>query len=179
MLMIATIALVLASASSPASGQAVTPQSDGQGLRALAACREIATAQERLICYDREAAAIEQAIASGDLVALDREEVSKTKRSLFGFSLPAVRLFSGRKDRPDAEQEQVDRIDSVIKSARQLPRGRWLIVLEDGATWTQIDDRKLAIYPRAGHKIQIRSAALGSFLANVNGQTAIRVRRTN
>lgn len=176
--MIATIALALVSAPSPVGAQAVTPQSDGQALRALTACRDIAAADQRLTCYDRETAAIEKAISSGDLVALDREEVSKTRRSLFGFSMPAIRLFSSDRKPSDAKKETVDQIDSVVKSARQLPRGRWLIELEDGAIWTQIDDRKLAIYPRPGHKIQIRSAALGSFLANVHGQVAIRVRRT-
>ena len=171
------VALVLAAvslSSAPIPNQAST---DPQGLRALASCREISEPKDRLACYDREAVAVQQALAKGDLVALDREEVRKTRRSLFGFSLPATRLFSDR-DRSDAEDETVDNLSAEIKSARQLPRGRWMIELEEGGSWTQIDDRKLAIYPRPGHKIEIRRAALGSYLANINGQIAVRVKRT-
>ncbi|TKD51332.1 hypothetical protein [Sphingomonas baiyangensis] len=175
--MSAMLAIAFAVTVAP-QAQTVTPQSDAQGLRALAACRAIAAPDERLACYDKEAIALEQAVASGDLVALDREEVRKTRRSLFGFNLPAIRLFSRRDDRPAGEQEAVDQLAGVIKSARQLPRGKWQIELEDGAVWTQVDTKKLTIDPRSGHKIEIRRAALGSYLANVNGQTAIRVQRT-
>lgn len=172
------VTLALAAAFlSPADGQA-EQQSDPQALRGLATCREISDAEGRLACYDREALAIQQALVEGDLIALDREEVRKTRRSLFGFSLPATRLFSEEDGRDETEKETVDNLSAVIKSARQLPRGRWAIELEEGGTWTQIDDRKLAVYPRPGHKIEIRRAALGSYLANVNGQIAIRVRRT-
>lgn len=173
------VALALSAASLPLGTQTMQPQSDAQGLRALAACRGISDTQERLVCYDREALAVERAIASGDLVALDREEVSKTRRSLFGFSLPAIRLFSDRGDRPEVDRETVDNLSTTVKSARQLPRGRWSIELDEGGSWTQIDDRKLAIHPRPGQKIEIRRAALGSYLANINGQIAIRVRRTS
>jgi hypothetical protein len=164
------VSLALAAALSGSATPQTSPQADPQGLRALAACR--------LACYDREALAIQEALVKGDLIALDREEVRKTRRSLFGFSLPATRLFSNDGGREEADKETVDNLSAVIKSARQLPRGRWTIELEEGGTWTQIDDRKLAIYPRPGHKIEIRRAALGSYLANVNGQIAIRVRRT-
>lgn len=172
------VSLALATATyAPAPAQ-TSPQADPQGLRALAACREISNAEARLACFDREALAIQQALVKGDLIALDREEVRKTRRSLFGFSLPATRLFSKDDGREQSDKETVDNLSAVIKSARQLPRGRWTIELEEGGIWTQIDDRKLAIHPRPGHKIEIRGAALGSYLANVNGQIAIRVRRT-
>ncbi len=172
------VSLALAVASFESVTPQASPQADPQGLRALAACRDISDAEGRLACYDREALAIQQALVRGDLIALDREEVRKTRRSLFGFSLPATRLFSKDEGREETDKETVDNLSTVVKSARQLPRGRWTIELEEGGTWTQIDDRKLAIYPRPGHKIEIRRAALGSYLANVNGQIAIRVRRT-
>ncbi|WP_052134318.1 hypothetical protein [Sphingomonas sp. 37zxx] len=151
---------------------------DARALRSLTQCRTITDPNARLACFDRESAALETAVSTGDVIALDREEVRTARRSLFGFAAPITRVFSGR-EKPEAEtdREDVDRLESTIKSARQLARGRWRIELEDGAVWVQNDDRKLAIYPKTGQTIAIRKAALGSYLANIQGQTAIRVQR--
>lgn len=143
----------------------------------LTACRAINGETERLACYDREVASLESALAAGDVVALDRNEVRTARRSLFGFAAPIVRIFSGREEPTTTEKVDIDLLETTIKSARQLPRGRWRIELEDGAVWTQTDDRRLAIYPAPGQAVIIRKAALGSFLANIAGQVAIRVQR--
>lgn len=136
-------------------------------------CRAIAAAEARLACFDREVAAMEAAQASGQLVAMDRQQVRRTRRSLFGLALPDLNIFG------DDSDDEASSVETTIRSARQGPDGKWLIQLEDGARWAQIDSRNLAIYPRAGQPIRIRRAAMGSYLANVNNQTAIRVRRVN
>jgi hypothetical protein len=136
-------------------------------------CRSIAAADERLACFDREVAAMEAARASGQLVAIDRQQVRRTRRSLFGLTLPDLNVFG------DDSDEEARSVETTIRSARQGPDGRWVIQLEDGARWAQTDDHDFAIYPRAGQPIRIRRAAMGSYLANVNNQSAIRVRRVN
>jgi hypothetical protein len=136
-------------------------------------CRAIAGAEERLACFDREVAAMEAARASGQLVAMDRQQVRRTRSSLFGLALPDLNIFG------DDSDDEAASIDTTIRSARQAPDGKWVIQLEDGARWAQTDSRNLAIYPRAGQRIRIRRAAMGSYLANVANQVAIRVRRLN
>lgn len=136
-------------------------------------CRTIADPQERLACYDREVAALAQAEQQNEIRVVDRQEVRRTRRSLFGIALPDLGGIFG--DNQDGDS--VNEINTTIRSARQDPYGKWHFVLEDGAQWQQIDSRNLSSDPRPGQPIRIRRAAMGSFLANVNRQIAIRVRR--
>lgn len=138
-------------------------------------CRAIQSPDERLACYDREIAALENAEATDEIRVVDRAQVQKTRRSLFGLILPDVNIFGGGND---AGSDPVDEISNIIRSVAQDPRGRYIFTLDDGVRWQQIDTRKLNT-PRAGQPIRIRRAAMGSFLANVNKQTAIRVQRLN
>lgn len=159
-------------ASGPVGAQQPAPARPPALVR-LVDCRGITDTAARLACYDREVAALDAAEKSKDLVVVDRDQLRKTRRTLFGLTLPNLSVFGD--DSPDAEA--VVKLDSKIKTARQNPYGKWTFVLEDGATWTQIDSRNLNIDPSPGHDISIRRAAMGSYLANVNKQTAIRVQR--
>lgn len=138
----------------------------------VVACTSLADPGQRLACFDREVAAMNQAQRTGDLVAMDRQQVRKTRRSLFGLSLPDLGLF-GDSENDDGPSEIV----TTIKAARQDSRGTWTIDLAEGGRWVQIDSRLFVIDPAPGHPIRIRRAALGSYLANVNKQIAVRVRR--
>lgn len=173
-----TIPLVAAAALACAGTAAAqdrrnAPTEPPAALARVIQCRALAGAEERLACFDREVAAMESAQASGQLVAMDRQQVRRTRRSLFGLALPDLNIFG------DDSDDEASRIETTIRSARQGPDGKWVIQLEDGARWAQIDSRILPIYPRAGQPIRIRRAAMGSYLANVNNQIAIRVRRVN
>ena len=55
--------------------------------------------------------------------------------------------------------------------------GLWAMELDSGAVWRQTDGNKLSRRPKPGSTVEIRSAALGSYFMNVDGQTAIRVKR--
>ena len=136
-------------------------------------CRSITDPTERLACFDREVAAMDAAEASKQLVIMDRQQIRKTRTSLFGLTLPNLGIFGDDK----LDEGGASRIETTIKSVRADAYGKFIMELADGARWIQIDSRNLAIDPRAGHKIVIRKASLGSYLANVNGQTAIKVRR--
>ena len=136
-------------------------------------CRSIASTEERLACYDREVAAMDAAEASRELVVMDRQQIRRTRRSLFGLTIPNLGIFGDDNE----DEEEASRIESTVASASQNAAGKWVIELADGARWVQSDSRNLSIEPRRGHTIRIRRAAMGSYLANVNNQTAIRVRR--
>lgn len=145
-----------------------------EALTRVLGCRTLQSAEERLACYDREVAAFENAEATNQLVVMDRQQVRRTRRTLFGLTLPDLGVFGDNNDDPE---EAVAELQTTIRSAAQNANSKWVLVLEDGARWIQIDTRNLARDPRAGMPIRIRRAAMGSYLANIDGQIAIRVRR--
>lgn len=139
----------------------------------VVACQSVADTAQRLACFDREVAAMARAEASGELVAMDRQQLRRTKRSLFGIALPDLDVFGDS----DGIEGEASTLETTIKSVRQRGDGKWILDLAEGGRWMQIDSHELAQDPRAGHPIRIRRAAMGSYLANVNKQYAIRVRR--
>lgn len=137
-------------------------------------CRALADPTERLACFDREVAMMEQAETAKELVVVDRKQIKEARRSLFGLPLPSLAIFGGRDD--DVEEED-SRIESTIRTSAADPYGKYTFVLADGAVWRQTDGRLLNARPKPGQTIQIRRGAIGSYLANVNGQSAVRVTR--
>ena len=96
-------------------------------------CRNITAPDQRLACYDREVAAMNQAIASNDLVLIDKEKARAAGRSLFGFSIPNFGGLFGTNG-------ELNQIDGTIKSIAHNQDGGWVITLEDGSIWSQTDD---------------------------------------
>lgn len=149
----------------------------------LLECRAITDTAQRLACMDSGVAALADAVEKRDVVVADRETVKQARRSLFGITLPSFNLFGGGKDGEDGNDDDplgtLKEIEATLKGARQGPGRNWRFVLDDGSVWVQTDGRIFPRDPRAGMKIRIRRAAVGSFLANVDGQIAVRVRRVN
>src|SRR5688500_16536432 len=94
-------ALLLASTASAAPSK--TPESPL--IREIAACKQQVDDAARLACYDKTAAALTDATASGAVMVVEREDVRKTRRSLFGFSLPKLPFFSGDDSQDDKQDE--------------------------------------------------------------------------
>src|SRR5690349_21100788 len=101
-------------------------------VKALAACRATTDNAQRLACYDREAGALLQSVENKETVVLDQQEVRKTKRSLFGFSLPRLPFFG---DDKDDKKDEFTQIDEPIKTVRSIGYGKFRFTLDDGATW--------------------------------------------
>ena len=174
---ITPIIAALAATAAPAAAQEPEQEPEQerpQALTRLAECRNVQGEAERLACYDREVAAFEAAEQSRELVVMDRQQVRRTRRTLFGLVLPNLDIFG---DNNADEEEGVSALETTLRAASEDAHGKWLLVLEDGARWRQIDTRNLPRDPRGGHTIRIRRAAMGSYLANIDGQVAIRVRR--
>lgn len=144
-------------------------------LQKLLECRTVAEATSRLACFDAQVAKIETAVASDELVVADRAQINKAKRTLFGLNLPTISIFSSKNE----DKVEITEIESVIASTRLGPDKNWRFVLTDGSKWTQTDRRTMTPDPRKDMPIKIRRAAMGSYLANVGKQVAVRVVREN
>lgn len=165
----ASIALAAMLMSSPAIAREAEAMQQPAVLKAVLDCRTIADPATRLMCFDRSAAALATAAAAKDVLVVDRDTARKTKRGLFGLTLPKVKIFG------DNDDEEVDQIESSIASTYTSKDGATVFVLEDGARWKQTDGRDT--YPKAGQPIVVRKGALGSFFARVNNQPGVRVIR--
>lgn len=142
----------------------------------LMACRPIHDVAARVACYDDRVDKIAAARDSDNLVVLDRQQVHEARRSLFGFTLPKLPFLQEKKDTANRKVEETESVlDSTIRSARPIGLHEWRIVLEDGAAWETSEAPD--IDPASGDPIHIRRAALGSYLANIHGQRAVRIRR--
>lgn len=136
-------------------------------------CRRIAESAQRLACFDAAAARLDEAASSGAVVVVDREQVQQARREIFGFSVPSFDLFGGGEGR--AAPPPIENVEAVIEAYTRGGDGRLVLTLENGQVWRQIDGETASA--RRGATVRIRRAALGSYLANIDGQIAIRVRR--
>lgn len=155
------------------AASAIKPPGRAELVKALSECRAITDPTERLACFDKAAAALDEAQAKGDVVVVDRQQVREVKRQAFGFKLDALSIFN----RGGGAEPGDNTIDAIADSAHQGVGGKWIVRLEGGAVWRQIDDETLSRDPHQGSKIHIRRASLGSFMMNVDGQPGIRVHR--
>lgn len=165
-----TVLGALCLASAPASAQS---QSNAL-VDAVVRCKGEGDEQARLRCYDSAVAALAQATSSGEIVVVDKEDVRKTRRSLFGFSMPNLPFF-GRDD--SQKEEQPDEIEAKIQSVRGIGYGKWLIELDTGARWQTTEGGTLAREPKAGQMVKIKKGAIGSFFLSVDGRRGVRAQR--
>ena len=87
----------LGGAASPAFAPDITPKRP-EVIERITACRTIAASAERLACFDREVAALEAAADAREIAVVDREQVRRTRRSLFGLRLPDLGIFGDDDD---------------------------------------------------------------------------------
>ncbi|HEX6860701.1 MAG TPA: hypothetical protein VF138_10945 [Caulobacteraceae bacterium] len=154
----------------PAASQAADARR-AEELQAVVDCRAVADNVARLACYDSAAARLDEAEAKGDVVVLDKAQRQQARREAFGFNLPSIDIFS----RDGAEK--MDRESFKVVRAWENNGGQVSVELETGAVWRQTDQELLSRRPKPGSTVEIRSAAMGSYLMNVDGQRAIRVTR--
>jgi hypothetical protein len=141
-------------------------------VQSLADCRKITDDSTRLACYDKAAAALDQAEAKGDIVVVDREQARQVRRQAFGFSLPSLAMFE-----KGEKQEDIENTTGTVAAARQNGARKWVIKLEDGAIWTQVDATELFADPKAGDPVRIKKASLGSYLMIIGKNGAVRAHR--
>jgi hypothetical protein len=157
---------------SASAAAAKQPAATAPAVQAVLACRSLTDDTQRLACFDRATAAMGDAEAKGDLLTLDREQRRTVRRQAFGLPLPALDLFN-KGEKP----EEVDRLTATVAAASQNPYGKWVIRLDDGAVWRQIDDNEPVKEPRKGSTIVIKKGVLGSFFIDIDGEAGFRAHR--
>ncbi len=140
--------------------------------QAVVDCRTIGDSSARLACFDRTVGDMATATTQKDLVILDRESMRETRKGLFGFTLPKLKIF-GSND--EGDKDEITQIESTITGIRTSSDGMPIFTISDGAKWKQTEGRD--VFPKVGDPIRIKKATLGSYMANVNKRTAVRVMR--
>lgn len=139
-------------------------------LEALRSCQAITADAERLACYDRAAAALNASVEKKEVVVLDQQDVKKTKRSLFGFTLPRIGIF-GDGDK-DNDAPEFTEIETTVTRVRGLGYGKFNFTIEDGAVWQTTEAVSMA--PQPGDKVTIKRAALGSYFIKFGRSRAVK-----
>ena len=145
-------------------------------LNRLTACRTIADNAARLACFDTQVAALEAAEAAREIAVVDRQQIRRTRRSLFGLRLPDLGIFSDDSDDDAEDGAAVNEINSTLQSVYTNAQGRLVYSLADGGVWVQTEGRR-GQQPRPGQAIRIRRGPLGSYMASVDGRPGVRVVR--
>ena len=192
-------AAVLALAAGAAGGAAAAD--DPPAIKALSECGAIGDVAQKAACYDTAMAGLTKALKSGEIVVVQRKEAQAAQRGAFGFNMPSLAIFDklgggGKDDDRDKDARKAAKalkaedgavrdengalqsITAEVKRASRDPLDKWVFELADGAVWRQTDTEVLAPSPRAGSKVEIKRAAMGSYLMKVDGQRPIRVRRS-
>jgi hypothetical protein len=162
-------AVALAAAPVAGKDKSPLPKELPPVFEAVVNCRALTSDSERLACYDRSVAALAAAREKEDIVVADRATIRETKKGLFGFTVPKLKLFGG------TESEDVEEIETTILTVRTGPDGLAVLTLADGARWRQTDGADQ--FARPGLKIRIRRGALGSYLASIDAGSYVRVVR--
>lgn len=176
-LVILSVALAAVATSSVSAGGIAD---DGPpALRRVLDCRALTDDRARLACFDAGVAQLDEARAKGEVAIVDREEVKRTRRGLFGFSLPSLAIFGGGKGDPrkEAERDELKEITGKVRAVARNSDGGWIVTLEDGARWEQTDSVIMGLSPKPGATATIKRAAFGSYKMSIGGGVVVRARR--
>lgn len=154
-------------------GTAPANAQEADYIEALKACRAIADAAERLACYDAKVGSMVSASEAGDVRIVDREDVRRTRRQLFGFTVPDLDILEG--DEQDKEASEL--LETTITGARQLNSKVWRFTTEEGAVW-EINNAPRRLAPiKAGDSVIFKKASLGFYFIRINGQMGVKGKR--
>lgn len=142
-------------------------------MASLAHCRTIQADSARLACFDAAAIAIDSAVKAKDVTIVDRQDIRKARRSLFGFSVPHIPLFGGGDRDGGPKTDDFTELNTTIVSARPTDNGRLeLRLAESDAVWMTTDP--VPFPPKAGAKVRIRQGAMGNYFIAISGQRSVR-----
>ncbi len=151
---------------------------------AIYACADKSDDAERLACFDAAVAAFKTAETTGAVKTVDVAAIEKIERDSFGFSLPSLTEIFRREEEESGKQAMAAPVEEVELAIESISvnkvTGKALVRLENGQVWEQVDSEVVSRSKVRKAKVAtIRKAAMGSFLMNLDGGTAIRVRRVN
>lgn len=138
----------------------------------LATCTAITDDVERLACFDREVGAFVGAANEGDVKVVEKEEITKARRKLFGYSVPDAGIFKA----DSKEEEEANRsLTSTITKVRQVSSKEWHIWIEEGdARWRMKNNSIRFRAPQVGDTVEFKPATMGTYWIRVNGRKGVR-----
>ena len=169
-LIVSGFGLLVTGGNALAADRTAPPQTP-LALQRLLQCRSLAATEQRLACFDRESATLGSDIERKELVVVDRGQIARTRRTLFGLQLPRLDILG------DAGDNDIKQIESTVQGFGPNSDGGLLFALADGSRWSQTDSTTLDVPPRRGDKVKVRRAALGSFLLAIDGLPPMKVKR--
>ena len=143
-------------------------------VEALAACLAIREDARRLACTDDAAAKLVAAEHAHDVVTVDRAEVHRARRSLFGLDASSAGDVLAA-HLPAADR--IDRLETTLAASAPVANGRWTLTLAEGGRWQTVEawEPLAALHP--GDAAVIHAGALGSYVLKLAGQRVVRVKR--
>lgn len=147
------------------------PPPANEYVEGLRACQAIAEPGARLACYDAAAGRMVAAAEQGEVRVVDREDLERTRRRLFGFALPDLGLFGGK---DGGEDEELDMLESTITGVSRTGDDAWLITIEEGSVWEIRNAPMRFSRPKPGDKVVFKRAAMGSYFIRVGGQLGVK-----
>ncbi|MEM7690532.1 MAG: hypothetical protein AAF291_16070 [Pseudomonadota bacterium] len=167
---LASLALTSAASAQDSDELASSPLVDK-----LATCTAITDNAERLACFDREVGAFVGAANEGDVKVVEKEEINKARRKLFGYSVPDAGIF---KANSKEEKEASKRLTSTITKVRQVSAKEWHIWIEEGdARWRMKNNSIRFRAPKVGDTVEFKPATMGTYWIRVNGRKGVRGNR--
>jgi len=156
-----------------AQGQQAAPEPPVDYVEGLISCRKIAEEDQRLACYDAKVEAIVVATDAGDVTIVNRADVDRTRRQLFGFTVPNLGIFK----RDETDKEASELLETSITSARRLTAKTWRFTTAEGAVWeiSSAPPRLSTIKP--GDAVQFKKASLGFYFIRINGKLGVKGKR--
>lgn len=169
------LAAVLAVSAGTAARAQDTARDAGETdyLDQLRACQQITDTAQRLACYDTKVAAMISANEAGDVRIVDREDVRRTRRQLFGFKVPDLDILEG----DEKDRDTTDLFETGITSARQIKPGSWRFTTKEGAVWEINNAPRRLSEINPGDTAVFKKAALGTYFIRINGQMGVKGKR--
>ena len=185
----AAAALLLSAAAAQVQGQAQAPMNAERGWSAIGQCAG-RSERDRHACMDdvlRQAGLLTPAAEASDRrrqFGLEGEpaRVPAPTPAPAMPTPPAVRTAptTPAQSAPPAETASgtAERLQVEVVRATTGTDGKIVLTTADGAVWRQLDSDTIRQVPRAGDRISIRKASLGSYLCSLPSQITFRCRRT-
>ena len=172
-----TLGLALASAGAVSAQAQSASESAGSVIDGLRACRAITDETQRLACYDNAANAVIASVDTGEVRVVDREEVRKTRRQLFGINMPDIDIL--KDDGKDGDGPVSDLFETVIADGRQTSPTSWRFTTVEGAVWEINNPTRKIASIKSGDKVVFKKASLGYYFIRINGQIGVKGRRVS
>ena len=152
------------------------PPPTAKPIAELQRCRTITDAAARLACYDSSVAALSAATAANELVIVERQDVRKARKGLFGFALPSLGFLDGQRN-DVADQEDASRLETTITAARSIGYGKYRFTVASGGTWENTAAATAFTDPEAGDAIVLEKGSLGGYFVRFVNKRRVAAKR--